>query len=248
MSTELRINYIASFYVGPNRTFPYYQKAFKEDPLYFVYRHIEFSNFAENISKFTFVINDDIADDLKDKIYELTHNKNIEICFRQNSGYSYGAWNEIVSKNLKSYDYFFLIEDDYIPSITNFTLPFLQRFKNNTAYVCSLMVEINNKINEMVPKDIGQFKHPSISNGMLSAKVCNQVLEKYKTLFRLQPGITKEIGYWNQIYFLKNFTDLGYDISDTTDEFSSPYMNTLTGDIKIFGNPEKQPLIVPIQI
>lgn len=246
MST--RVNYISSFYIGPNRTFPYYQKAFKEDPLYFVRKHVEFSNYAENISKFSFVINDDISDELKEEIVSITRNGNIEILFRINNGYSYGAWNDVVKRNINDFDYFFLIEDDYLPNFTNFSLPFIQRFKNNTAYICSLMVEISNEINEMVPKDYGKFKHPSISNGMLSASACKKVLDQYNVLFRIQNGSTKEIGYWNQIYFLKNFTDAGFDILDTLDEFCSPYLNTSTGQVKIFGNPEHPPLLLPITI
>jgi hypothetical protein len=243
-----RVNYIAAFYIGGNRTFPYYQQAFKNDPLCFVRKHIEFSEYAENIDRFSFVINDDISEELKEEIILLTRGKNIEVLFRINNGYSYGAWNDVVRKNLSEFDYFFLIEDDYLPSFTNFVSPFIQRFNANTSYVCSLMVEISNEINEMVPKDLGKFKHPSISNGMLSGMAASKILEKYNTIFRLQKGSTKEIGYWNQIYFLKNFTDTGYDVTDTTDEFSSPYLNTSSGELKVYGNSNNPPLLIPIQI
>ena len=243
-----KVNYVAAFYIGPNRTFPYYQQAFKEDQLCFIRKHIEFSEYAENIDRFSFVINDDISEELKKEIIQLTRGRNIELLFRVNNGYSYGAWNDVVKRNLNDFDYFFLIEDDYLPNFTNFSLPFIQRFKEGTAYVCSLMVEISNEINELVPKDLGKFKHPSISNGMLSTAAAKKVLEKYNVIFRLQAGNTKEIGYWNQTYYLKNFTDLGFDVTDTTDEFCSPYLNTSSGEIKIYGNPEHPPLLFPIRI
>lgn len=243
-----KVNYVAAFYIGSNRTFPYYQEAFKQDELCFIRKHIEFSDYAENIDRFSFVINDDISEELKREIIQLTRGRNIELLFRVNSGYSYGAWNDVVKRNLNDFDYFFLIEDDYLPNFTNFSLPFIQRFKEDTAYVCSLMVEISNEINDMVPKDLGTFKHPSISNGMLSASAAKKVLEKNNVIFRLQSGHTKEIGYWNQTYYLKNFTDMGFDIIDTTDEFCSPYLNTSTGEVKIYGNPEHPPLLFPIRV
>lgn len=244
----IKVNYIAAFYIGPNRTFPYYQEAFKNDPLCFVRKHIEFSEYAENISKFSFVFNDDIDDILKEEILTLSQGRNIEVIFRSNQGYSYGAWDEVIKRNLNDYDYFFLIEDDYLPNYTTFVLPFVERLKDNVAYACSLVVEISNKIDKMIPEDLGKFKHPSISNGMISAKACKDILKKYGVLFRLQEGATKEIGYWNQIYFLKNFTDSGYDIVDTTDAFSSPYLNTSTGAVKLFGNTEYPPLLFPIRL
>jgi len=243
-----KVNYIAAFYIGPNRTFPYYQQAFKEDPLCFVRKHVEFSEYAENIERFSFVINDDISEEQKKEIIDITRGKNIELLFRPNNGYSYGAWNDVIKRNFNDFDYFFLIEDDYMPNFTNFSLPFIQRLKENVAYVCSLMVEIGHEVDTMVPEDIGKFKHPSISNGMLSAEACKKVLEKYNVIFRIQSGSTKEIGYWNQTYYLKNFTDMGYEVSDTIDEFCSPYLNTSTGEVKIYGNPEHPPLLFPIRI
>lgn len=246
MSTK--VNYIAAFYIGPNRTFPYYQQAFKQDPLCFIRKHAEFSEYAQNIDRFSFVINDDISEELKEEIIQIAKGKNIELLFRPNNGYSYGAWNDVIMRNLNDFDYFFLIEDDYIPNFTGFVIPFVNKFKEDTAYVCSLMVEINNKINAMVPEDLGTFRHPSISNGMLSSRIAKIVLSKFNTIFRLQKGSTQEIGYWNQIYFLKNFTDMGYDVNDTTEEFSSPYLNTSTGEVKIYGNTEKPPLLMPIRI
>jgi len=243
-----KVNYIAAFYIGSNRTFPYYQKAFKEDPLCFVRKHVEFSDYAENIERFSFVFNDDIEEELKKEIIGITRGKNIELLFRPNSGYSYGAWNDVVKRNLNNFDYFFLIEDDYMPNFTNFSLPFIQRMKDNVAYVCSLMVEISNDIDKMIPVDAGKFKHPSISNGMLSAAASRRVLEKYNSLFRLQDGVTREIGYWNQTYYLKNFTDIGFEVVDTTDEFCSPFLNTASGEVKIYGNPEHPPLLFPIRI
>lgn len=246
MST--RVNYIAAFYIGDNRTSQYYQKAFYADPLYFFRRHLRLIDRLDNITRYSFVINDDISDVLKSEIISLASNKNLDIFFRENSGYSYGAWNDVILHNLKDYDYFFLIEDDYLPADKNFVFPFVNKLKNNVCYVCSLAVEISNENNYMVTAQEGKFKHPSISNGMISAAACRQVVKNYNSLFRIKPGKVIDDGYWNQIYFLKNFTDLGYDILDITDEYSSPYLNSTNGSIKIFGDPNLPSLLEPIQI
>lgn len=246
MST--RVNYIAAFYIGDNRSSEYYQKAFYIDPLYFFRRHLRLIDNLDNITRFSFVINNDVSDVLKNEIISLANNKNLDIFFRENSGYSYGAWNDVILHNLNDYDYFFLIEDDYIPADKNFVQPFVNKLKNNVCYVCSLAAEISSENNYMVSAHEGKFKHPSISNGMISANACRNIFKNYKSLFRIKPGKVKDDGYWNQIYFLKNFTEQGYDILDTTEEYSSPYLNSSDGSIVIFGDPNLPPLLEPILI
>ena len=68
-------------------------------------------------------------------------------------------------------------------------------------------------------------------------------------IFECDHAINLNSDYWsaytNQIYFCKPFTDMGYNIVDTLDEYSSPYNNANAKDLVIYGKG-KPPLLSPI--
>jgi hypothetical protein len=222
---------------------------FKDDPLYFFRKHLEFLKTVDNAHQITatFVFNDDV--DLKVK-YELESivQDNVEIVFRKNAGFSYGIWNDTIIKNLNQYDYFFLIEDDYLPCQADFLDPFIKRIKNNVAFVCGLVDRASSEIFPgHVLVDDKPFLFPSISNGLLSATACQKVYSKTGSVFKLNLNTDYWSAYTNQIYFCKPFTDMGYNIVDTLDEYSSPYNNANAKDLVIYGKG-KPPLLSPIEI
>lgn len=130
-----KINYIVAFYIGKNRGYDHYKHKFVYDPLFFVREHVKFVETCNSNIFPTFVFNDDIPDSIKTDIIDLC--PNIEIIFRPNNGFSYGAWNDAIIKNIDLYDYFFIIEDDYIPTSADFCEPFLNKISDIVPYVCS---------------------------------------------------------------------------------------------------------------
>lgn len=244
-----KVNYIAGFYVGENRSNPYYQAVFETNPLHFFDRHVEFLKTAKDIDLVTFVFNDDIAPELKECIDALSSTdigKPLEIIYRKNSGFSYGIWNDVIENNLYDFDYFFLIEDDYIPSRPDFISIFRNKCIDDVSYVCSLAYEVSNKINHLVRPEDGSFWHPSISNGMITAESVRKVFNQHQRVFRIVNDTDYNSGYLNQLYYLKDYTDLGYKVIDTLDEYSSPYMNSGSVSVSVFGNPNNPPLLEPI--
>ena len=234
------INYIVVYYIGPNRTYESYQRIFKQNPLFFAYKQIEFLSTCNNdIKTATFVFNDDISDELKTKILDelKLSNMNLEIIFRPNNGFSYGAWRDVISKNLNDYDYFVMIEDDSIPTIPMFYEPFIERMSSEIPYVCCYM-EYHNGI---------QF--PSSSNGIIKAEQCKVVLEKCGEMFFVNSTTDYHSAWDTQMRFYTYFSNCGYKMTDILDSYSTHHMlNCHFNDLRIFGNPENPPLIVPIVV
>lgn len=246
---ECKVNYIVGFYIGPNRSNAYYKNTLRDNPLFFMDSHLKFLETAKGIDLTTFVFNDDIDAETISQISLKTANiPRLEVVYRKNSGFSYGIWNDTIERNRTKFNYFFLIEDDYVPSIPNFLDAFLSRCKDNIFYVCGLATEVSNTSNFNVKIEDGSFFHSAISNGLISCRHVNEVYEKTGCVFRMLDANDYNSGYINQLYYLKNYTDLGFVMSDTTDQFSSPYMDSFNNSIKIYGDANNPSLIEPIVI
>lgn len=242
------VNYIVANYIGPLRRYPHYQELFSKDPLFFLKKHIDLVTRVTDVDiTATFVYNDDLDTDLKKEIERYSRDK-IEIVFRKNSGFSYGIWNDTVKNNIDKYDYFFLIEDDYIPCSPEFLRPFIKRTSEKVSFVCGLVETASKQRFPLyVPESDGSFKFPSISNGLLTASSCKIVLDKTGNIFNINSNSDYHSAYKNQIYFCKYFTDMGFDITDILDQYSSPYNNATDMVIKFYGNPNNPSLLKPIE-
>lgn len=244
---SITVNYIVANYIGPLRTYGHYQEQFKKDPLCFFKKHLDFLQTVhdpEHVTA-TFVFNDDIDIDIKRQLDDYYQYK-FEIVYRKNAGFSYGIWNDTIIKNLDKYDYFFLIEDDYLPTRGDFILPFKQRCVGKNVFVCGLVEEASpQRFPGHVPVNEDPFLFPSISNGLLSAAACRRVYKKYGSIFNINYNNDYQSAYTNQIYFCKHFTDMGYNIVDILDEYSSPYNNASKRELVMYGD-NKPPLLLPI--
>lgn len=243
MSTK--INYIVANYIGNNRRYKSYRDIFSVNPLFFFKRHIEFFN-ANNIPEIecTFVFNDDISEQLKKEILDLTNNKH-EVIFRKNAGFSYGAWDQIIKMNLEKYDYFFLIEDDYLPTTSDFLQPFMKSMTDDTAYVCGL---VEWSPTHYLSSNCKPFLFPSISNGLLSAAAAKHVLKTFNELFMIGHGNDYQSGFKNQVFFAKHFNDLNYSIKDILSEYRSDFFDSGHNNIVIYGDKNSIAPIEPIVI
>jgi hypothetical protein len=211
---DYMINYIVAFNISTHRVNAYVEM-FESDPLYFIKIHRDFLNTCINthITMGTFVINDDVDDDTKKQIIDCVNQCKIptRVVFRENVGFSYGSWNDIIMETIDDYDYFFMIEDDYVPDKKDFYIPFINRMSDNIPYVCGLVIE--------------NPYHAAHSNGMISKKACKRVLENNENLFcDLECG-DKHGAVKTQISFLTNFRNLGYEFADTTDEFFTKHVS-----------------------
>ena len=243
-----KVNYIVANYIGPLRAYDHYQDVFRNDPLCFFKKHVEFfkNEYVSGDITPTYVFNDDIDNNIRKELD--TYQETVDIIYRKNSGFSYGIWNDTIIKHLNNYDYFFLIEDDYIPVDKNFIEPFRERCVGNTAFVCGLVEEASQeRFPGHVSESDGRFPFPSISNGLLSAAACREVFNKHGTVFKINYRSDYQSAYTNQIQFCKHFTDMGYGITDILDEYSSPYNNATKRELTLYGSNDR-PLLRPIII
>jgi hypothetical protein len=238
---DYKINYVPVFYIGPNRNYASYQEKFKNDPMFFVRYHVKFLNTCENskIKRTTFVFNDDISDELKDLILQTVSKiktMEVEVIFRENCGFSYGAWNDVIKKNLNDFDYFFLIEDDYIPVKPDFYEDFVDRCTPEYPYVSTF-------VDEYQP---GKFC-ASCSNSIIRADVCKDILQKYNELFLVNPTNILQDAWNTQMNFLNLFTQSGYGMRDILHKYSTPHNSDCNiNRITVFGNKDLPHILVPI--
>lgn len=235
------INYIPVFYIGPNRDYVSYQEKFRTDPMFFAKTHVNFLNRCvdTSIQKATFVFNDDISDELKFLATETVaqiKTMDAEVIFRKNGGYSYGAWRDMIKKNLNDFEYFFLIEDDCIPLETNFYEHFVERCTTEYPFVCTF-------VSECKPGKL----HAASSNSIIRADICKKIFEKYGEIFLVNESTKLHDAWDTQMNFLNLFTESGYGMRDILDKYSTPHnLNCNINDIRTFGNPEFPHNIVPI--
>lgn len=235
------VNYVVVNYIGPNRSYANYQRKFSEDPLFLARQHLNFlKNCENNITHATFVFNHDLCEDLKIKIldeYKLD-NMIVDVVFYDGLGYSYGAWNYVIKRDLLDFDYFVLIEDDYIPTDVDFYKPFISRMDEKTPYVCTLV--------EVKPdgRDCA-----SSSNSVIRSDSCKAILESYGDVFAELSAQDLPSAWHTQLNFLNHFTAHGFVMRDILDEYSTPHMmNCDINHIVYFGNVDYPALIVPIVI
>lgn len=241
MSTaDYKIHYIVVFYIGPNRNYTSYQHLFRTDPLMMFRKHVEMLKTVDkNITSATFVFNGDIDPNLRQTIDNFTdHGVPTRIGYFNGPGFSYGAWNEVIKKRLGVCDYFFLIEDDYIPTRPDFYKPFVDRCTDEYPYVCTYVEE----------KSPGRFCASS-ANALVKAKQCKEMFEKHGEVFAAIDGNTYEQAWNIQLNFLNYFTESGYKMRDILDEYKTPHMlNCNINHLVTFGNSNAESLIEPIVV
>lgn len=226
------INYIVALYFG-SRLSPFCNSLLSKDPLFFFKRHIKFLKECDATKiEPTFVVSGIYPTELRE--YESYYN----ILYRENIGFSYGAWNDAIKYNLSKnkYNHFFMIEDDYIPTNPNFYKPFIDRATLQTPLVCSKAGGSGD-----------QVIHPQISNGIIRSDVCKIIYEKYNDIF-VFVGDDYNSAYYTQINYINNLKTMGYDITDILDSYCSIFNVSNVNKNITFGNPELPTLLIPIQI
>lgn len=237
------INYIPVFYYGA-RMHPMYNSEIQQNKFYMVDKQIEALNlYHGGITLVTLAFNlDDLADIpvIEQEIKKRENNIKFkyELFFRQNKGTSYGAWDAVIKKNVDNFDYFFVTEDDFVPAANNFYQPFIDRCKDEIAYVC--MYANKDWTHLGVP-------HAAIPHGVVRGTACKEVLSKQGNLFKIYTHVNSyELYYKIQVEFFEYFIRQGYVISDITDSYCSPYMDSRTQTIIIYGSEKNPVLFKPV--
>lgn len=243
-----KIKYVVACYMGFRRA-----DGIKVAMSPFVYleEHIKFLSqydISDAISEAVFVIN---GGDLELDKLDITSIKiPIKFIDRENIDFSYGAWNHVVEddiKNNKVSDYYFLLEDDYIPIQKDFYKNFIKLINNNVAYVAQLMFETDASLvkgihNQLDSSIVVPQYHAAISNGMLNGKICSKIYNKFNSVFRLNGLNDYGFAEFNQVLFLEYFNQMGYNLLDITEYHHSIFL-TNSKDKVIYGD-ENLPLVI----
>lgn len=245
---NFKFTYLSCFYFGP-RANAKYNSFLKLNKFFFIDKHINFLKKYQhnNIEKIIFVVNQTPTDDIDEitsyismRSEEIPDNIEFVLMFRDNKFFSYGAWNDAIVEDLQHENdessYYFCLEDDYLPTNENFIFPFVEKCNQETPYVCSKAVVGHSDYRD----------HPSISNGLFLKSACKNVMTKYNSVFYVNGNTTYENAWRIQQTFYNLFLDMGYEITDILDSHSSPFLCSVTNEIKMFGEEKYEALIGPI--
>jgi RimJ/RimL family protein N-acetyltransferase len=239
---QTKITYIIATWLGHRRA-SYYNRQFEEDPYFLIKQHITSLSVFDisNIEKILIVINqNDINLDsyIQRELEKINCKLSYEIITRPNFGFSYGAWEHGIQHcihNGTTSDFFFLIEDDYIPAQNNFHQYFLKKFSNETiGSVFQLYTEMH-----------GLKKHAAISNGMVKRTVAESCLNKYGNIFNIKLENTYISAQHNQETFL-DYIEKESEICDISDIACIPFYDINFDCVRYFGNCNESSPIVPI--
>lgn len=234
-----KINYIVALYCGA-RMSKKYSLLTAKNKLYFFSKQVEALNkFGEGIDLVSFVFNVDSLEQQNEIINSLSFTNiafKYELFFRENVGASYGAWMECIHKNVNKYDYFFMIEDDYVPICNNFYEPFINKCTDKIQYVCCRAVK----------ETVDLYAHASISNGLITATVCKNLINTSKSVFKIYDSNNYETFYKIQREFLHLYSELGFELSDISENYSIPFYDSSKDRIVYYGNINGDCLLEPL--
>ena len=166
---------IINFWFGDRRRNP---EVYSFDKLIYVKTQIEYLRLYQNNLNtiyFNFNLEEDHYNILNKALKLIPKHINgskTEVNIRKNNGFSYGAWNEIVIKEIENYDYFIFNEDDYFFTQDNWDSYLVDKYKSkeDIGYLAMGVRPHNN------------FKFPFHSVGMSSKENIKKVIGKFGNL------------------------------------------------------------------
>jgi hypothetical protein len=236
-----RINYIVVCYLGERRL------ESGLTPSILIRKHLEtLRDFNAPVDKVSIVINADSPEQVVEAAsvieeYQPYYTKS-KIYSRRNVGHSYGGWADTIDHCIWSgehYDYFFLIEDDYIPARPDFLKVFTSSMDEGVGYICQKVED----------REARGKRHAGMSAGLLPWEPARQAYSKNGSAFRVIPSINYFEAEKNQIGFLDNITDLQYRIVDVSDKCSTIYVEKDPDGFKRYieyGNPDLPATLAPL--
>lgn len=237
---DYSVNYIVCMFFGRRRSRKI-NNMVENDTFHLLKKHLKFLSQCDNeITEATIIVNGKFPDGLQQVVEECgPYKMHLTFIERDNKGFSYGAWNDALIYSLtnnKNWDYYFLLEDDYIPSKKDFYKPFVENCTDETPFICSqASYGDRNK------------RHAMISNGLIQGKACKEVYSKNNSVFLIYDtesfyGVAFQI----QTDFYDLFTEIGYKFDDITNEYCFPFHDSVDDSIVYRGKENGEILLEPI--
>lgn len=241
---DYNIHYIVCFYLGHRRSVKF-NNIIDNDQTYFLRKHLEFlQTCGTEITEATFVVNGDVPKEFAEyALQNAPKNVKINVAGRKNHGFSYGAWNDVIADNIRRenrHNYYFMIEDDYLPCRPDFYKPFVEKCTDETPFVCC----------KVSPSNIDSKGHPAISNGIIQGKACEYMLLKWDHIFHILEERLCNNSYDNayliQTYYFIHFEREGFGFTDVAEEYCFPFHESINDTISYHGNTNGERLILPL--
>ena len=151
-----------------------------------------------------------------------------------NNYWSYSSWDYCMNKNIDDGMNFFLIEDDYASTKSEFYMPFINKMSDSVAYVSQLYGSLNQK-----------HEHAAISNGIMNVDAAMKHYDTFGECIFVAEEKKEWTGEWNQLHFLDNYKKLGFHMCDVSKTHLHPFL-TPNNKIVFYGNQNGESLIEPI--
>ena len=211
---KIKVNYVIASWNGP-RISPISKPNYYENVLK---NHIyQISSIEHNLTKITIMKPES---KYVNSYYDIDYGDNIEVINCPNQYQSYGQWLNAIEMFVDEYDYFILIEDDYIPNIDNFDSKLIEIYEEGT-FLCS-----------MISKNI--IEHCGISNGIISSKTIKDLIKQnnFISWFNNYTNVTKTTKLKNgiafggtnyQIVFSRYFADNNIVLKDYLNHYGADF-------------------------
>jgi RimJ/RimL family protein N-acetyltransferase len=237
---DSKITYIIATWLGKRRA-EYYNTI--HDPYFLIKQHVTNLSILEckSIEKILIVINEyDIAidDGLSIELDKLNIKIPYEIIKRPNIGFSYAAWEHGIQyclDNNSNSEYFFLIEDDYVPVADNFYSYFINQSKQFNAGV----------VTQLYTNLLDLQYHAAISNCLIKKSDIELCIQENDNIFKLKLGKTYLDAQDNQVIFLDYLSKIT-NIVDVSEQTCIPFYDINIDSIRLYGNTTKPVILYPI--
>lgn len=235
VSKKGRINYVIATWSGDRRKG---NEVNKENPIFYLKKHIKALEKAQNLSAITIIIPDNPEEPTEFTDFIGGVGSGFRILRRENKGQSYGSWVAAFQQFREEFDYYIFVEDDYIPAIAGFDSKLVDMFASsqNCGYLCS-------RVAKYPPTEYNGRPHAAISNGISSFEVLNQVDQGVG--FKFGADSVHQYAATPQLEFSWSFLEAGFWLYDYSSHYSAPYQHV--GKLQRYGSIKLPPLFIPAQ-
>lgn len=278
---NLRVGYICACYLGHRLHNKGLDDSTENPELSHVVRQVEcIKRFSKVISRVTFVCNMDEGNLEQERIFQRIRDLMVECnssgyihweaFSRPNENISYGAWDWALKSRYVNFDYAFVTEDDYVPSLLEFDREVLNRYfsskqaRKEVVKVVELWIgdqsavpcrvaEKDKAMSFSLAKAVeDDISHSSVPHGVVNIAVYNLLGGFYLpppslTIGRITSAASRKDSCMIQQLYLKYYTDAGYKVLSMSEHYSVPYLER-PGVIYHFGVDGAPAVFVPCEL
>lgn len=234
---KMKTNCIIASWSG-QRSASHWDHRYNGDSTYYLKTHFEqLGKLKHNLDQITVVVpfNPNESPDFSDYVLNLDKIGNTKIKVVRSSvkyNYSYGSYYHVAAMYGGEFDYYFLMEDDYVFNMDNFDSILLEKMKyySKCSYLCGLVIDWNGR------------NLASVSNGVITSKALIKGLNYIKRSGNWKTRILKQEDFSDSMYFTEAH------MKDYSEWFDTLFCYMPDGNVKSAqnNNSKKPSIIVPV--